>query len=200
PSFQVLSQNSFKISAHQRLMSSISITSPTMNSNGSAKPTTVAVQSLVWQFQPTNTVEIMAGRDALPTGLGSPDPATFIRTAIDPESNPYPTQIKAFWRTSRWQLTPYLFGPGGNEAPATRKWGSGILAGTVLGNQRAVIGVSADTVRGATFDATSVGGYARVGLGKFALLSEYKVAARTTNVSSHLVVGHQRLVYVPREW
>jgi hypothetical protein len=199
-SFQLLSSTSLKISARQRLTSTISVTSPTLTAKGAGGAETVAVPIFVWQFQPSDGFELVVGRDTLPTGLGSPDPATFIRLGTDPGSIAFPTQIKAFWRNNRWQVTPYVFGPGGNEAPGTREWGSGVLGGVVLWNQRAVVGVSGDAAWASTFDRRSVGAYARFGFGKLALLAEHEVAARTTNVRTGLVIGHTRAVYVPWGW
>src|SRR5262249_14876352 len=87
-----------------------------------------------------------------------------------------------------------------NEAPGTREWGTGVLGGIVLLNQHAIIGVSGDAARGSSFDRRSVGGYARFGFGKLALLAEHEVATRTTNVRTGVVIGHTRAVYVPWGW
>jgi hypothetical protein len=199
-SFQLLSLNSLKLSAHQRLTSTISVTSPMLTAQGGRGAATVDVPILAWQFQPADGLELVAGRDTLPTGLGSPDPAAFIRIGTDPGSIAYPTQIKAFWRSTRWQVTPYALGPAGNEPSTVREWGGGILGGAVLWNQRAIIGASADGARASTFDRHSVGAYARLGFGKWALLAEHEVAARTTSITTDVVVGHTRAVYVPWEW
>jgi hypothetical protein len=202
-SFQLLSQSSLRISDHQRLTSTISVTSPTLTAKGAGGAATVTVPIFVWQFQPSEGFQLMVGRDTLPTGLGSPDPAAFIRNATNPLSDAYPTQIKAFWRNNRWQLTPYAFGPAGNEPRAAREWGSGVLGGVVLWNQRAVIGMSADKAWAPTLDRQSMGAYARFGFGKWALLAEHEVAARTirtTSPTTGVVVGHTRAVYVPWGW
>jgi len=49
-------------------------------------------------------------------------------------------------------------------------------------------------------DRRSIGGYARFGFGKLALLAEHEVAARSTNVTTGAVIGHTRVVYVPWGW
>jgi hypothetical protein len=198
-SFQLLASNSFKISEHQRLTSTVSVTSPTL-AKGLGGKATVTVPTFVWELRPSEHFELMAGRDTLPTGLGSPDPGTFIRVETDPGSPAYPTQIKGFWRSDRWQLTPYAFGPSGYEAHAAREWGSGVLGGIVLFNQHGIIGVSGDAARGSAFDRRSIGGYARFGFGKLALLAEHEVAARSTNVTTGALIGHTRVVYVPWGW
>ena len=199
-SFQLLSSSSLRISDHQRITSTVSITTPTLTAKGAGGKSTVTVPIFVWQFEPSDNFELMVGRDTLPTGLGSPDPATFIHTGTDPGSPAYPTQIKAFWHTNRWQLTPYVFGPSGYETHAAREWGSGVLGGVVLLNGRGVVGVSGDEGWGASFDRRSIGGYARFGFGKLALLAEHEVAARSTNVTTGAVIGHTRAVYVPWGW
>src|SRR5262245_19021714 len=107
--FQLLASGSFRITGRQRVTSTVSVTTPTLTAKGGSGKSTVTAPIVVWQFEPSDNLEVMAGRDTLPTGLGSPDPATFIRLSTDPGSPAYPTQIKAFWHTSRWQLTPYAF-------------------------------------------------------------------------------------------
>ena len=199
-SFQLLASSSLKLTEHQRLTSMVSVTSPLLTAKGAGAKSTVTVPIFVWQYEPSEHFELMVGRDTLPTGLGSPDPAAFIRSAADPRSPAFPTQIKGFWHTSRWQLTPYAFGPSGYEDHAAREWGSGVLGGIVLLNEHAVIGVSGDEARGSSYDRRSIGGYARFGFGKLALLAEHEVAARSTNVTTGLVVGHTRAVYVPWGW
>jgi hypothetical protein len=198
--FQLLSSGSLKISEHHRVTSTVSITTPTLRAKGGGGKAAVTVPILTWEFHPSDSFELVVGRDTLPTGLGSPDPAKFIRVGTDPGSIPYPTQIKAFWQNNRWQVTPYVFGPGGNEAPGIREWGGGVLTGIVLLNQHAVIGVSGDGARGSAFDRRSIGGYARFGFGKLALLAEHEVASRATNVRTGIVIGHTRVVYVPWGW
>jgi hypothetical protein len=199
--FEVLLFSSLKASAHHRLTYTIGVASPTSTTvAGGSSPARVDVPTLVWQYRPAEGFELMVGRDALPTGLGSPDPQTFIRLGTDPESIASPTQVKAFWWSKRWQLTPYVFGPAGSEAAATREWGGGVLAGVVGWNQRAVVGLSGDDAQASTFDRRSIGAYARLGFGKWSVLAEHELATRATNVTTGYVVGHTRVIFVPYRW
>jgi len=199
-SSQLLASSSLRITERQRITSTVSVTTPTLTAKGSGGPAIVTAPIVVWQFEPSDNFELLAGRDTLPTGLGSPDPATFIRVGTDPGSPAYPTQIKAFWHTTRWQLTPYVFGPSGYETHAAREWGSGALGGVVFLNGHGVAGVSGDAGHGATFDRRAIGAYTRLGFNKFALLAEHEVATDSTNVTTGIVVGHTRAIYVPWGW
>jgi len=199
-SFQLLSSSSLKINEHQRLTGTVSVTTPTLTAKGAGGKATVTVPIFVWELRPSDHFELVVGRDSLPTGLGSPDPAAFIRGSADPGSPAYPTQIKGFWHTSRWQLTPYAFGPSGYETHRAREWGGGVLGGIVFLNEHAVVGVSGDGAQGSAFDRRSIGGYARFGFGKLAVLTEHEVASRSTGVAAGMVIGHTRVVYVPWSW
>jgi hypothetical protein len=199
--FEVLLFSSLRASAHHRLTYTIGVASPTSTIEaGGGSPVRVDVPTLVWQYRPADGFELMVGRDALPTGLGSPDPQTFIRLGTDPGSTANPTQVKAFWWNKRWQVTPYVFGPAGDEAAADREWGSGVLAGVVAWNQRAVFGLSGDEAQASTFDRRSIGAYARMGFGKWSVLAEHELAARATSVTTGYVAGHTRVIFVPYRW
>src|SRR5262249_30381917 len=200
-SFQALFLGSVKASAHQRLTYTVSVTNPTLTTaTGGGGAATVDAPTLVWQYRPVDGFELMVGRDALPAGVQSPDPLTFIRTSTDPGSSAYPTQIKAFWWNKRLQVTPYAFGPAGNEAAENHEWGGGGVAGVAGWKQRAVIGVSNVEARGSTFDRRSVGMYTRLGFGKWAVLAEHQVIGRNTDVTTGYVAGHTRVIFVPYQW
>src|SRR5215510_13537282 len=51
-SFQLLSSSSLKISEHQRVTSTVSVTTPTLTAKGSGGKATVTVPIFVWQFEP----------------------------------------------------------------------------------------------------------------------------------------------------
>ena len=76
----------------------------------------------------------------MPSGIGLPDPLTFIREGNDAGDTAYPTQLTASWYTHRLQLTPYVFGPGGDKPVALQQRGAGVVAGVDVWKQRAVSG------------------------------------------------------------
>ena len=197
---EVLLFSSLKASAHHRLTYTIGVASPTSTPQTAGDSIRVDVPTLVWQYRPVEGFELMIGRDALPTGLGSPDPQTFIRLGTDQGSTATPTQVKAFWWNKRWQVTPYVFGPAVNEADANREWGSGVLAGIATANQRAIVGLSADEAQASMVDRRSIGAYARLGFGKWSVLAEHELATRATNVTTDYVAGHTRVIFVPYRW
>jgi hypothetical protein len=110
-------------------------------------------------------------------------------------------QVKAFWWTNRWQLTPYVYGPGDHASAAEHEHGAGIVAGVVGLNQHAVIGLTTVDAQAQTFDRRMVGVYARLGFGnKWSVLTEHQLIDRTTGLTTGYEAGHTRLIFVPLPW
>ncbi len=199
---QALLLGSLRAGVHSRLTYAFSVTSPPLTSTPAGDGAAVFdVPIFVWEYRPVQNFELMVGRDALPAGVQSPDPQTFIRKSTDPGSSPYPMQIKAFWWTKRWQLTPYAYGPADNDAAAEREHGAGVVAGVVGWNQRAVVGLTTVEAEAATFDRRMIGAYARLGFGnKWSVLTEHQLIDRTSGVTTGYEAGHTRVIFVPFPW
>jgi hypothetical protein len=203
--FQMQLRSSARLSDHQRLTATFALLSPTLIAS---KPTTGAANMLVpkavWEYRPKNGISLMMGRDELPTGLGLPDPQAYMRRSTDLGAAVYPTQVKAFWWNDRFQLTPYAFGPGGGEDPRLRQWGAGGLAGVDVWKHKAIIGVSGLDSRSAAFNRRSVGGYARLGFGRWGVLAEHELTGRSTTdatmKTTQYVAGHTQVFFAPYEW
>ena len=118
----------------------------------------------------------------------------------------YPTQLKAHWYTHRLQLTPYLFGPGGDEPVGLRQHGGGMVAGVDVWRHRAIVGVSSRVSEASAFHRTSTGAYARLGFGKWGVLAEHDFTTRTTRdesapqPQSQYLAGHTQVFFAPVEW
>jgi hypothetical protein len=140
----------------------------------------------------------------MPTGIGLPDPQAFIRSGNDAGDTAYPTQVKLFWWTKRLQLTPYAFAPGGDEPEHLRQYGAGMLAGLDVWKQRAIVGVSTRSSHASSFDRRSVGGFARLGFGKWGVLAEHDLTSKSTanadTPATRYLAGHTQVFYAPREW
>ena len=166
----------------------------------------LVVSKALWEFTPRKEVAIAVGRDELPSGIGLPDPQAFIRGASDAGDTAFPTQIKAFVTTHRLQLTPYVFAPGGDEAPDLRQCGAGMVAGVDVWNQRAIVGMSARTSHASAFRRDSIGAFARLGFGRWGVLAEHDVSARTATdpaavaTTANYVAGHTQLFFAAKEW
>jgi hypothetical protein len=172
---------------------------------GSTGTADVVVTKALFEYRPKEGVAFQIGRDTLPTGLGLPDPQTFLRKQNDPLGTAYPVQAKAFFWSSRFELTPYAFGPGFDETNlAARQHGGGVVGGVDVWKQRAVLGMTARTSISTAFDRRSVGAYARLGFGRWGILGEHDLTARTSRTSTLApadnVVGFTQFFVAAKEW
>ncbi len=181
--------------------------SPTSTAGASAK---VVVPRAMYEYRPKEGIELAVGRDLLPTGIGLPEPQTFMRNGVDSRDSRYPTQVKAFLWSKRLQITPYVFGPGGDEVRAARQYGGGVVGGVDVWNNRAVVGLTTRMSSSETIDRRSVGAFARLGFGKWGILAEHDLTSRaaitetiidpiTTPETRHLA-GHTQVFFAPKEW
>jgi hypothetical protein len=124
--FRLMMRSSVRINDRQRMSYSVGVETPALatsrapNANSDA---TVAVPKALWEYQATTALTLAIGRDEMPSGIGLPDPLTFMRKANDAGNTAYPTQVKVFLSGRRLQVTPYAFGPGGTSA--VRRGGGG---------------------------------------------------------------------------
>ncbi len=106
----------------------------------------------------------------------------------------------------RYQLVPFVFGPGGNEAPGRREAGAGALAEfDLLGKGKTIVGVSLAQGTAANGDRRMVGAYTRLGFGRWGLLVEHDVTDRTRDApvaasSFRQQASYAQLFFAVREW
>jgi hypothetical protein len=206
--FRALVRSSVKVSERHRMSYSFGLESPSLTSTTRTTPVGNAanfvVSKAVWEYRPADGLDLAIGRDEMPSGIGLPDPLAFIRKSHDPNNTAYPVQAKAFLHTRRLQLTPYVFGPGGDEATELRQYGAGMVGGVDVWKQRAVIGLSGRTATGSGFNRRSVGAFARLGFGKWGILAEHDLTSRTENdgfaPTSRYLAGHTQVFFAPYEW
>ena len=172
---------------------------------GNAGTADVVVSKALFEYRPKEGVAFQVGRDTLPNGLGLPDPQTLWRRQNDPLGTAYPFQAKAFFWTSRFELAPYAFEPGYDEVDrGARQHGGGVTGGVDIWKQRAVLGMTARTSESQAFDRRSVGAYARLGFGRWGILTEHDLTSRIDNASvlapTDYVVGFTQVFVAPREW
>jgi len=205
--FRLQGRTSLLMSEHNRLSAAFGLETPVLST---ALSTTTAgnivVYKALYQYRPKENFELAIGRDEMPSGIGLPDPLAFIRNGNDAGDTAYPTQVKAFWATRRLQLTPYAFGPGGDEPAALRQYGGGMVAGVAVWKHRAIVGVSSRLSTASAFRRNSVGAYARLGFGKWGILAEHDFTSRTTRDTtvqqpqSQYLAGHTQVFFAPVEW
>lgn len=146
--------------------------------------------------------EFAAGRDQLPVGVNIADWGSFIRSRNRAGWYDAPTQVKAYIWGKRYLVSPYLFAPGGNEAPGYREHGQGLLAEyDVLGHGRTVVGVNLLNGTSRFENRFMTGPYARLGFGKWGVLAEYDITQRkASGVSIRQTAGYGQLFWAPVEW
>jgi hypothetical protein len=173
------------------------------------KPTTVYVTQALISYRPTKTLEFSVGKDQLPTGLNLPDLGTYMRARDQYGYYDAPTQVKAFIWGKRYHISPYLFGPGGNERTGFHETGGGGLAEVdVLGHGRTVVGVNALHGTSTRMDRTMVGPYARLGFGRWGIFAEHDITDRNFNqvatgskwVSFRQQASYAQFFFAVREW
>jgi len=198
---------SWMMSAHNRFNTAFGLETPVLSTaSTSTTAGNVVVYKALYEYRPKDNFELAIGRDEMPSGIGLPDPLAFIRNGNDAGDTAYPTQVKAFWSTHRLQLTPYAFGPGGDEPAGLRQYGGGMLAGVDVWKQRAIVGVSSRRSEASTFHRNSVGAFARLGFGKWGILAEHDFTSRITTddtvepPQSQYLAGHTQVFFVPVEW
>jgi hypothetical protein len=206
--FRFMLRSALKTSERTRLSYVAGLESPMLTNVASSTSTnraaSVVVAKAMFEYRPTNGVEIAIGRDVLPDGVGLPDPQTFRRRQTDSLGTAYPTQVKAFLWNDRLQVTPYVFGPGGDEDRSLRQYGGGLVAGVDMFKHRAVVGVSGRASRADAFDRNAAGVFARLGFGKWGVFAEHDVTSRVTRAeavpSAQYVAGFTQVFYAPWEW
>jgi hypothetical protein len=205
--FRLMLRSAVRLGDRQRMSYSLGVETPASSPSGprgSNGDAAFVIAKALWEGRVADGLDLAIGRDEMPSGIGLPDPLTFMRRGNDAGNTAYPLQVKAFWSRHRVQLTPYVFGPGGDEPAALRQYGIGIVSGVDVWRERAVVGLTGRTSRGRDFERRSIGAYARLGFGKWGVLAEHDLTSRTDTTGaeprSQYVAGHTQVFFEPREW
>ena len=205
--FSAMMRSSLRLSTSNRLTYVMGVESPLISSTPRTPVTAkMVIPTALWEYRPKEGVEIAVGRDVMPSGIGLPEPQTFIRNGTDSRDTRFPTQVKAFLWNDRFQVTPYLFAPGGDEPHASRQYGGGVIGGIDLWQHHAVLGLSTRIASGTAADRRSVGAFARVGFGKWGILAEHDLTARdpiataAAAADTRHLAGHTQVFFAAKEW
>jgi hypothetical protein len=200
-------RNAMNMSSHARVSYQAGLDA-TMTGNMTMAPAVgtgdIFISKAIFEYHPRDGLSLQVGRDALPDGLGLPDPQTFMRRQHDPFGTAFPIQAKAFLWNSHYELTPYVYGPGLDETRRiARQHGAGVVGGLDVG-KRAVVGMTARTAYSDAFDRKSVGAYARLGFGPWGVLAGHDMTSRVvpgpTPAPADYVMGYTQLFVYPAEW
>jgi hypothetical protein len=153
---------------------------PSLRYDPPVSTSSVVVNTLLVHYRPSATLEVAVGKDQLPTGINIPDLSAATKARNRYGYYDAPLQAKMFIGGKRYQVMPFVYGPGGNEVAGEREHGVGTLGEVdLLGTGRTVVGLS--VLRGAADNGGRrvVGGYARLGFGAWGILAEHDVTDRT---------------------
>lgn len=175
---------------------------PGLSYDPPANPSQAFLNTALLSYRAAPTLEFSIGRDQLPTGVNISDLSYFIRARNRLGYYDSPTQVKMFWWTHRYAISPYVFGPGGNERTGQKESGGGMLAEVdLLSKQKTVVGVNALHASARLGNRTMVGPYARLGFGRWGILAEHDITQRNlTAVSFSQSATYGQLFWAAREW
>jgi hypothetical protein len=178
---------------------------PALSYDPAARSSSAFVNTALVHYRPRETLEFAAGRDQLPSGINVPDLVPYIKSRNRLGYYDAPTQLKMFWGGKRYHITPFVYGPGGNEPEGERESGAGSLAEfDVLGNQRTIAGVTFQRGTAQNGDRRLVGAYTRLGFGAWGILAEHDVTDRTRTGLAiepfRQTATYAQLFWAVREW
>ena len=117
-----------------------------------------------------------------------------------------PLQLKMALGQKRYQVMPYVYAPSGNEPGGERESGAGAIAEVDLfGTGKTVVGVALAKGDAPNGGRQMVGAYTRLGFGRWGILAEHDVTARTRAAPVAASPFHQQASYAQvfvalREW
>lgn len=178
---------------------------PELGYDPAARSSAVFVNTALVHYRPRQTLEFAAGRDQLPSGINVPDLVPYIKSRNRLGYYDAPTQLKMFWGGKRYHVTPYVYAPGGNEAPGDRESGAGSLAEfDLLGHQRSIVGATIQRGTALNGDRRTVGAYARLGFGQWGVLAEHDITDRTRTglplAAFSQTATYGQVFWAVREW
>lgn len=181
-----------------------SVLRPNLAYDPSASASTPFVNIALLRYKVRPSLELAVGRDQLPTGINVPDPRLFIKSRERAGYYDTPTQLKMYWAGSRHRITPYVFGPGGNEPDGEGESGGGAMAEfDVLANHRAVVGINILRGEATNGNRRLVGAYTRLGFGAWGILAQHDLTTRERNDLSDSFrqqASYAQVFWAAKEW
>ncbi len=199
-------RNSAALTDHNRLSGTIMLEAPVGDPSllWETKPRVELLGG--WDYRPSDHFTLSVARDRLPRGVELGETRTFLQ---DLDSDKYPTQLRMFLTTSRFHVAAYAFAPGSESMLQRHTRGAGLLGEVLMAHSHMALGVSArrsyeDATGGGRLEKQTIGAYARVGFGKWGVLTEHELTKPT--IAGLAVPGPDRwagftqFFFVPKEW
>ncbi len=158
-----------------------------------------------WEYRPTAAFTLSVARDRLPRGVELGETRSLLQ---DIPRDPYPAQLRMFITKSHFHVTTYAFAPGSSAMLDLHTRGIGALGEVLMASNHMALGVSfrraqEDASAGGRLDKHTVGAYARVGFGKWGVLTEHELTR--PKIAGQIVgpdrwAGYTQVFFVPKEW
>ncbi len=194
-------RSSAALGAHNRLSATLMIQSPQGNPSRLWETRPVVELLGAYEYRANDAFTMTVTRDRLPRGVELGETSTILQEG---EIDRYPAQVRAFVSASRFSVTAYGYGPGSEAARDREARGGGVLGEVLLFNNHVVLGVSAKRAVDTILERQTVGGYARLGFGKWGILAEHELTARTGRTDSAAIArryaGYTQVFFAPVEW
>ena len=194
-------RGSAALGAQTRLASTVIIEAPTgdISRLWQSRPTVDVLG--VWEYRPSDAFTLAVARDRLPRGVELGETRTVLQ---DGDSERYPAQLRAFVSASRFLVTAFVYGADSSQARDRHARGGGVLGEARLYGDHVVLGISARRALEDTLHRQIVGGYARMGFGRWGILAEHELTIRTNPADGRLdprrYAGYTQVFFVPAEW
>jgi hypothetical protein len=177
---------------------------PDLSYDPAADSSSPVVNTALLRYRISPALEVLAGRDQLPIGINVPDLGLFVKARNRLGYYDSPTQVKVHWTGKHHRVTPFAYGPGGNEPAGERESGGGAFVELdPFRTNRFVLGLSVLRGGSENSDRWIAAVHARLGFGSWGILAEHDVTDRTTDqlpssFAQHATYG--QVFWAAREW
>ncbi len=194
-------RGSAAMGAHNRLAGTVVIEAPQGDPSRLWETRPVVELLGGYEFRANDAFTLSVTRDRLPRGVELGETRTVLQEG---EIERYPAQVRAYLSSTRFHVTAFAFAPGSEAARDRESRGGGALGEILLFSNHVVLGVSAKRFIDTTLERQAVGGYARMGFGKWGILAEHELTTRTVRVDSlskpQRYAGYTQVFFAPVEW
>jgi hypothetical protein len=200
--FRAYFRNSTQVGTRNRLASTVLLEAPQGDVARLWTATPAVNVTAAWEYRAVDGITLAVARDRLPRGVELGETRTILQDGDDADR--FPTQLKVFFTSNRFNVTAYTYAPGSATAVDRRARGTGALGEIQFFRNHLVLGASARRALGETMDRKTVGGYMRFGIGKWGILAEHELTHRTLasgpDASPRRYAGFTQLFFAPKEW
>lgn len=199
-------RNSLALGAHNRLTGTIMMEAPAGDISLLWKRDPRVQVLGGWEFRANDHFTLSVARDRLPRGIELGETRTYLQEL---DTDPYPSQVRMFVSSNRFYVTGYAFAPGSESMLSRHTRGAGVMGEVLLAKSHVALGLSArrsieDATNGGKLEKQTVGAYARMGFGKWGILTEHELTR--PKIAGQPVPGPDRwagftqFFFVPKEW